>query len=80
MGCRAALADFDGDGQLDAATASGRVSIFHGRGDGTLSAPLSYAIAGSESIVTGDFNGDGRPDIATVGGSPATLSVLLNRD
>ncbi len=74
-----ALADFDGDGHLDAAVAAGRVSVFRGRGDGTFDPPLSYAVAGAGWIATGDFDGDGRVDIAAVGGSPPTVGILLSR-
>ena len=70
------LADFDGDGKLDAAvvntgdtsstTDTGNVSVYIGNGDGSLKPPVHYS-AGSLrpfSLVTGDFNGDGRPDLA----------------
>jgi hypothetical protein len=70
------LADFDGDGKLDAAvvntgdassnTDTGNVSVLIGNGDGSFKPPVNYS-AGSLrpfSLVTGDFNGDGKPDLA----------------
>jgi hypothetical protein len=61
-----ALADFNGDGNLDLAvsTVSG-VEVLLGKGDGTFSAAKEYAKGlNSISIVAADFNGDGFIDLA----------------
>lgn len=59
--------DFNGDGQLDLATAneSGTVSIMLGNGDGTFGAPHNFP-AGSDcaDLAAGDFNKDGKLDLA----------------
>jgi FG-GAP-like repeat len=64
-------ADFDGDGQLDLATANDDIQIasfFKGLGAGQLAAPLSFTAASAPANATcaaaGDFNEDGRPDLA----------------
>jgi Bacterial Ig-like domain (group 3)/FG-GAP-like repeat len=67
-----ALADFDGDGKMDVASA-GAVLLL-GNGDGSFQNSLSLGFAGF-GIVAGDFNRDGRPDLALGG-----VSVLLNTD
>jgi hypothetical protein len=63
-----AVADFDGDGHLDLAVveaAAGTIDIYHGNGDGTFAAPVSYPAPGfPQAITAADFNGDGRPDLA----------------
>ncbi len=79
------LADFNGDGKLDAAvvnsgnpessTDTGSVSVLIGNGDGSFKAPVTYS-AGSQrplSIVAADFNGDGKPDLAV-----ATEQILFS--
>jgi hypothetical protein len=65
------LADFDGDGKLDLASAVSNFLML-GNGDGTFQAPLLLG-AGGVGIAVGDFNRDGKPDVA-VGG----VTVLLN--
>jgi hypothetical protein len=84
------VADFNGDGQLDAATAisggwfeTNRINVLFGRGDGTFEAPASYGVGIAPAwIASGDFNGDHRPDLVTAnagpGSSGTTASVLLN--
>jgi hypothetical protein len=52
-------ADFNRDGKVDLASASG--SVFLGNGDGTFTAK-SLSVSGTH-IATADFNGDGKPDI-----------------
>jgi hypothetical protein len=80
-----ALADFDGDGNLD-------VSVIHygsspnfndaylavalGKGDGSFQAAVTYPIGYSPaSITVNDFNGDGKSDLAIA--SRTGVSVLL---
>src|ERR1019366_6337523 len=63
-----AIADLNGDGKLDLATANSGtndVSVLLGNGDGTFQAAVIYA-TGSQptSVAIGDFNGDGKPDLA----------------
>src|SRR3989454_1099942 len=74
-----AVADFDGDGNLDLAvanygsgcagymcdTTSRFVSILWGDGRGNFSAPQPLLVGiGPNSVAVEDFNGDGRPDLA----------------
>jgi len=78
-------ADFNGDGKLDVAAVDtrthftdesgtvlapeGQVSIWLGKGDGTLNSPTHYATTDEEThaLIVGDFNGDGLPDLAAAG-------------
>ncbi len=82
-----ALADFDGDGRLDAVTAnngSDDVTVLLNDGSGQLvaSAPLS-AGAGPTSVATADFDGDGNADMAVLNGfandddGRSSLSIFL---
>ncbi len=75
-----AVADFNGDGSLDAAVTSpsqGSVTILLGAGDGTLAAINTYATgSGDQAVVAGDFDGDGVPDLAIANYGSGTLSVL----
>jgi hypothetical protein len=77
------VADFNGDGKPDVATASGEGReewLFYGNGDGTLQPPvptwLRKGDGGAITLVTADFNKDGAPDLAF--GSGPDLAVLLN--
>jgi hypothetical protein len=76
------VADFNGDGKLDLATAnleSDTASIVLGKGDGTFAAPTDYAVgSGPRSVAVADFNGDGKPDLAAADYKADTVSVLLN--
>jgi hypothetical protein len=82
------LGDFTGDGKVDVATTnvfsvSGiytyHLSVLYGRGDGTLSPAVNFAVGSYPSAVaTGDFNGDGWLDAATANPHGSYVSVLIN--
>jgi hypothetical protein len=82
-----AVADFNGDGYLDAAVVNqsggasgpGTVSILLGSVDGTLTAAPNPPATGNAPIAlaTGDFNGDKKPDLAVVNQADKSLSILL---
>jgi hypothetical protein len=76
-----ALADFDGDGDLDIVTANDfaqNASVLLGNGTGGFGAPSLQPLGVSPASVTvGDWNGDGRPDFATANGTGNSLSVRL---
>ncbi len=83
-----ALADFNGDGNLDVVTGSrgNYVSILLGQGDGTLretNDPNVALFPSFSSVAVGDFNHDGIPDLVTAGGGNINgtfqegVSVLL---
>jgi hypothetical protein len=73
-----ALADYDGDGNID-------LALSLGDGDGTFQ-PLTYYLKpvplsrlGGAAIVSRDFNSDSKPDIAlAVGVASIALNVLIN--
>lgn len=83
-------ADFNNDGNLDLAIASGAISsstalqILLGDGHGSFT-PKSATFSGPipTSLIAGDFNGDGRPDVAVLNeypgepASPASVSLFL---
>lgn len=78
----AALADFDGDGDLDiAATSSGggySTTVLMGAGDGTFA--VGYRTGGGKSargVAAGDFNGDGRMDFAIAGRDDDVAIVFI---
>jgi hypothetical protein len=77
-----AVADFNADGRLDVVTADPwgqAVSVFLGRGDGTLTPRIDHAVASAPTAVAvGDFNRDGRADVASANAGSGTVSVLLN--
>jgi uncharacterized protein (TIGR03437 family) len=78
-----ALADLNGDGKVDVATAinSGSVAVSLGNGDGSFQAATYYTTAsGSFMVLAGDLNGDGKPDLAVANASygvAGTVSILL---
>ncbi len=89
LGPRAIVsADFDLDGDLDAAVASrgpagapgsgGRVAVLLNAA-GRLAGESIHTVGDDPlAIVAGDFNSDGAPDLATADGSSNTVSILLN--
>ncbi len=74
-----ALADFDGDGNVDvAATDGAQVDVFLGKGDGTLQPFVSIQTGGAlYDLVAADLNKDGKPDLVAVDFN-AGIDVLLN--
>ena len=80
-----AVGDFNGDGKLDIAIATGynTISIFLGNGNGTFTVgpkvalpadgPQDYAVV----IQVGDFNGDGKLDMAVSGIDSDYVYILL---
>ncbi|MBL8900744.1 MAG: VCBS repeat-containing protein [Planctomycetes bacterium] len=81
-----AVADFDGDGWIDIATANyGRiaagntVSILRNNGVGGFAAPQHLSVgAAPYRLSAADLDGDGRPDLA-VAREQQQLAILLNR-
>jgi hypothetical protein len=76
-------ADFNSDGIPDIAIAGTLpggaqvISIYLGKPDGTVAAPVNYPVAAT-GLAVGDFNGDGKLDLVAAGG--ATLILLGNGD
>jgi hypothetical protein len=77
------VADFNGDGNLDFATANlsgNNVTVLLGNGTGGFTpAPASPAVQGTApvSMVVGDFNGDYIPDLAIADSGANNVTVLL---
>jgi hypothetical protein len=78
-----AIADLNGDGRPDLATANASASsasVLLNRGDGSFEAGRDYATGRQPlSVAIGDLNGDGNADLATANATAFTASVLLNR-
>src|SRR3989442_3755830 len=90
-----ALGDINGDGKLDllvanfcadSTCASGGVSVFLGKGDGSFQPVVTYGSGGlnSYSVAVGDVNADGKPDLLVTNYyagngnySSGTVGVLL---
>lgn len=77
-------ADFNGDGNLDVASANVKnVSVALGKGDGTFQPLVNYTsnLGDSTYIAAPDLKGDGKPDLAVItrptGGS-AVIAIMLN--
>jgi FG-GAP-like repeat len=54
------------------------VTVFLGKGDGSLQAGVPFAVAHPTSIVAMDFNGDGKKDIAVADYKNNSATILLN--
>lgn len=80
----AAVADFNGDGNLDIAVADPNVNgttndvdIFYGTGDGNFLKPVAFHTErAAHMIVAADMNGDGLPDLVLA--NPQRVSVMMN--
>ena len=75
-----AAGDFNGDGIVDLAVATGNnsISVLLGEGDGTFPTHVEYPAPGHpSSVLVGDFNGDGKLDIASVDPYQSEISILL---
>jgi hypothetical protein len=63
------VGDFNGDGKLDVAIASGELEVFLGNGDGTVGAEVDYPMKQVSNYysyaVVADLNGDGNLDVVT---------------
>jgi len=75
-----AVADFNGDGNLDWVAGSATemfLTVVLGNGNGTFRAGVNYAVGQGPEVAAGDFNKDGKLDIVTVDYPTAEVSVLL---
>jgi large repetitive protein len=79
-----AAGDFDGDTNLDVATAlylGGAVSIYYGDGDGHFPARQDWGVGlAPNNLAIGDVSGDGKPDVVAPSGqlSQTEFQVLVN--
>jgi hypothetical protein len=79
-----ALADIDGDGDLDVigavtnfVSAESTVSVWRNQGDGTFAPRQNFATgAGPTDVLVADFTSDGFPDIVTANSDGNSVSIL----
>ncbi|MBA3805835.1 MAG: VCBS repeat-containing protein, partial [Acidobacteria bacterium] len=79
LGNNHAVADFNGDGNLDLAGVGGNsADVMLGNGDGTFRAKVQYPAGGpTQDLAPGDFNGDGKVDlVVTINDPQIGLSQL----
>jgi hypothetical protein len=77
------VADFNGDGNLDAITAHSnndrRLAVFLGNGAGSLAAPVTTSLnVPFENIIVGKFNDDNKDDVFAVDETGKGYSMLSN--
>jgi hypothetical protein len=77
-----ALADLDGDGDLDVVAANGSnasISIFFNRGDANFGGQVVHPVGNQpRSVVAADLDADGDTDLAVLNVAGHDVSVLLN--
>jgi hypothetical protein len=73
------LCDVDGDGRLDAVTASDNtLFVLPGRGDGTFDTPVATpAPLATKHFAIADMNRDGRPDVVVLSSGAYACSVTV---
>lgn len=83
MATGVAVADFNGDGLPDIATAyfeDNSVRVVLNQRHGNFSAATSYPVGKQPYwIAAGDLNNDGYPDLVTANTTDGTISVLMNK-
>src|SRR5512134_435838 len=73
-----ALGDFDEDGVIDAAVATGiSIAVHRGDGAGGFLPPATHGAVSPDAIAAGDVNEDGHLDLAVTSGNAHVVSVLL---